>query len=838
MTDLAGRRIGEFEIVRELGRGGMGIVYEAVQTSLGRRVALKILGPGLGLTPRAVDRFRREAAAAAKLHHTNIVPVYATGETDGAYFYAMELIDGPSLHAVIRQMHPIADTSTEPRADADATGPYIPVQPTPPRCVLGSGPGTPLSAERFDRAAAMIADVADALHHAHQNGVTHRDIKPPNLLLSSDGRLSVTDFGLARMLEQPGMTITGEFVGTPAYMSPEQITAGRIPVDHRTDIYSLGATLYELLALRPPFRADGRDKLLAMVIQKEPAAPRSIEPKIPRDLETICLKCLEKDPDRRYQNAKELADDLRRYVNRFAILARRAGPLTRLKKWLRRNPALSAAGLVIVFALGTAGFFAWRAHESEQQRLVEDRKREAEVAAEKRQLAMDKAILSAMSGQLADADAALLEAERLGASLAERRFVAGILSQYRGDAESAKRLLLEACGERPDWLAPRAFLTVVCNYAQDWERSAVHGNAALELKPVTAEDYLFRGYMIGFNNAQRGLPDVEEAWRRRRSVLAQFIRAEVLMTLADDTGSIKDAEAARDALRSARSLMGDAPMAAVSNLYLAWVGCNNCRLHGRDEQARQWLTEAAADFHAAQAYRAHPGALHARTRYLYLRDGTAQSLDEENREAGRKSADGSACLDYLGSLFQRGKTDDALEYLRTVRDNGTDIRPFARIAFLLDRGVDPARAECRKTLAGGVRSRYYEFRPYLCDALSLGGMPDEARRQAKALCEKPLVTAQWDEFTPCWRRVAAHAYEGTPLNVAAEIGDSRWKRLIAYDTLGFAALGRGERDKARDWLRKAAEHPPVFSVSYLWMQAIRVRVINDPSWPPWLVEKK
>ena len=288
----------------------------------------------------------------------------------------MELIDGPSLDAVIRQIRPTADTSTEPPPDADATGPYIPSEPTPPRTGSASGLATPPSAHRFDHAAAMIADVADALHHAHQNGVTHRDIKPPNLLLSSDGRLSVTDFGLARMLEQPGMTITGEFVGTPAYMSPEQITAGRIPVDHRTDIYSLGATLYELLTLRPPFRADGRDKLLAMVIQKEPAAPRSIEPKIPRDLETICLKCLEKDPDRRYQSAKELADDLRRYVSRFAILARRAGPLTRMKKWARRNPASSAAaGLVILFALGTAGFFAWQAHESKQQRLVEDRKR-------------------------------------------------------------------------------------------------------------------------------------------------------------------------------------------------------------------------------------------------------------------------------------------------------------------------------------------------------------------------------------------------------------------------------------------------------------------------------
>jgi hypothetical protein len=212
-----------------------------------------------------------------------------------------------------------------------------------------------------------------------------------------------------------------------------------------------------------------------------------------------------------------------------------------------------------------------------------------------------------------------------------------------------------------------------------------------------------------------------------------------------------------------------------------------------------------------------------------------ESLDADNREAGRQRADGAACLYYLASLFRRGKTDDALEYLRTVRDNGEDILPFARVAFLLDRGALAARTECRRALDAGVRSRYD---PFLCDALSLAGMPEEARQQAKAFRDNPLVSLEWDVFRPCGRRVAAHAYDGTPLNLDNEIGESRWKRFIAYDTLGFAALGRGERDTARKLLRKAAEHPPVFTGSYPWMQAIRARVINDPNWPPWLAEKK
>jgi serine/threonine protein kinase len=345
-TDFVGRRLGDFEIVRELGRGGMGVVYEAIQVSLNRRVALKVLGPGLGLTPRAVDRFRREAEAAARLHHTNIVPVYATGEENNIYFYAMELIDGPSLDTVIHQLRNGQDieTRTDLGNELGRTGPFVPMATTPTPWGDSSGMGS--SADRFDRVAAMIAAVAEALHHAHQNGVTHRDIKPSNLLLSADGQLSVTDFGLARMLEQPGMTITGEFIGTPAYMSPEQITAGRIPVDHRTDIYSLGATLYELLTLRRPFVAEGRDRLLAMVIQKEPLAPRSMNAKIPKDLETICLKCLEKDPDRRYQSAKDLADDLRRYCNRFAILAKRTGPMGRAKKWVKGQVTVKGSHLI------------------------------------------------------------------------------------------------------------------------------------------------------------------------------------------------------------------------------------------------------------------------------------------------------------------------------------------------------------------------------------------------------------------------------------------------------------------------------------------------------------
>ena len=317
--DLTGRILGDFEIVRPIGRGGMGIVYEARQVSLNRTVALKVLGGGLGLTHRAVTRFRREAEAAARLHHTNIVPVYATGEDHGTHFYAMELIAGPSLDRVLDRMRqdragPAAPA--EPGSNGDSPSPAEPLPDwvsetidyrpgAMPRTPSRPAEGSSLDAGGgyFDRVAAMVADVADALDYAHRNGVIHRDIKPSNLLLSPEGRLSLNDFGLARMLEEPGMTMTGEFVGTPKYMSPEQITAGRAPLDHRTDIYSLGATLYELLTLRPPYSGSRRDEVIGQIIHKEPTPPRRVDRRIPVDLETICLKAMDKDPDRRYQTA-------------------------------------------------------------------------------------------------------------------------------------------------------------------------------------------------------------------------------------------------------------------------------------------------------------------------------------------------------------------------------------------------------------------------------------------------------------------------------------------------------------------------------------------------------
>ena len=389
-----GRRLGDFEVGRELGRGGMGVVYEARQVSLNRPVALKVLAGAASLTRTAVARFHREAETAARLHHTNIVPIYATGEDGGVHYYAMELIAGPSLDRVLGELR--RGSGAGPltlRTDAEpaVVNPPVTKRPdsTEPEPPVGSSLGS--DGRYFDTVARLIAEVADALHYAHQNGVIHRDIKPSNLLLSPDDRLRVNDFGLARLLEEPGMTVSGEFVGTPAYMPPEQIAAGRA-VDRRTDVYSLGATLYEMLTLRPSFTGANRAEILTQVLQNDPAPPRRVNPRVPRDLETVCLKAMEKSPGRRYSSAAELAADLRRFLAGEPVAARRVGLLGRLWKHARRRPVVAAlSAAVVALALGGAGAVTvlWRQAESalagervaRQDEAAEREKAEAELAA-------------------------------------------------------------------------------------------------------------------------------------------------------------------------------------------------------------------------------------------------------------------------------------------------------------------------------------------------------------------------------------------------------------------------------------------------------------------------
>ncbi len=366
--------LGDFRLLREAGRGGMGVVYEAVQLSLGRRVALKVLPFAATMDPRHLQRFHNEARAAACLHHEHIVPVYSVGCERGVHFYAMQFIEGQTLAVLIHELRKqtgLADVAlprlSDPAlaaesADAESlTAPHVPAPASRP-AAADTSPWAGLSTHRSDGGAGHYGNVARlgvqaalALEHAHERGIVHRDVKPGNLLLDERGSLWVADFGLAQVQQGEGnLTMTGDVLGTLRYMSPEQALARRVMIDHRTDVYSLGVTLYELLTLRPAFPGNDRQELLRQVAFEEPITPRKLDRNIPGELETIVLKAVEKNPTDRYTTALELADDLGRFLRHEPIRATQPTWIQRASKWSRRHPAIVRSAVIMLFLL-TAG---------------------------------------------------------------------------------------------------------------------------------------------------------------------------------------------------------------------------------------------------------------------------------------------------------------------------------------------------------------------------------------------------------------------------------------------------------------------------------------------------
>jgi WD40 repeat protein/tRNA A-37 threonylcarbamoyl transferase component Bud32 len=322
---------GDYELLETIGRGGMGVVYKARQKSLDRIVALKMLLLGPQANPEFVKRFRAEAVLAAGLQHPHIVAIHEVGVHEGQQFFAMDYVEGPSLAQIVGQ------------------------QPLPAR-----------------RAAAYLKTVAEAVHYAHEHGILHRDLKPSNVLIDGNDQPRITDFGLAKRFEDaPQVTVTGQVLGSPSYIPPEQALGKRAKVSRASDVYALGAMLYHLLTGRPPFQGETITETLQQVLNTEPLSPRWLNPRAPRDLETICLKCLEKETPRRYATAQGLAEDLGRFLNGQPVLARPVGAAGKTWRWCRRNPRLAAAvGMALLsLLLGLAGVsWQWRRTEAERCR--------------------------------------------------------------------------------------------------------------------------------------------------------------------------------------------------------------------------------------------------------------------------------------------------------------------------------------------------------------------------------------------------------------------------------------------------------------------------------------
>ena len=504
--DEGSRLFGEFRIIHEIGRGGMGIVYEAQQLGLSRRVALKVLPLATAMDPRALQRFQLEAQVAGWLQHPRIVPVHAVGIVADTPYYAMQLIEGGSLAELIVELRerfdggpaavPPADSRLSrlavgllsgrfapPRRESDSE--QAPARPTSAGSPTDPSAGRSIRSSSYHRTIARLGiQAADALGYAHEQGVIHRDIKPANLLLDPRGDLWVVDFGMADIQGHAGQTRTGDLPGTLRYMSPEQALGKRALVDRRTDVYSLGATLYELLTLRPAVTGSDRQEISRQVAEQEPTPIRRLNPALPVDLATILAKAMSKDSTNRYETARHFAEDLERFLDGRPIAARPVGPLARAWRWCRRKPiqaGLSTA-LALALTLGFAGV-TWNWREAVRQKREAILQKELLLVAEKeasRQAAKADAINGFLiQGLLVQAEPSnspvvrqvtLLEvldraAERVGISFAEQPEVEATIRLavsriYHGLGEYSKaaaqdREALERFGRRPDGGAGR-----------------------------------------------------------------------------------------------------------------------------------------------------------------------------------------------------------------------------------------------------------------------------------------------------------------------------------------------------------------------------------------------
>ncbi|HEV3443589.1 MAG TPA: protein kinase [Gemmataceae bacterium] len=400
----ASHELGDYRILREIGRGGMGIVYLAEQLSLGRYVALKVLAAHAWLDPQRLKRFQREATAVARLHHTNIVPVYGVGEQDGLHYFVMQFIEGQGLDEVLEQL----------RKDCPSQAKRLVLLAGLPQGSTRTGSGW----AHYQSVAHIGMQVAEALDYAARQGVLHRDIKPANLLLDKAGQVWVMDFGLAKLNDSDDLTHTGDLIGTLRYMAPERF---QNRFDAHSDIYSLGLTLYELLTLQPAFEEVDRSRLIARVLQEEPIRPRRLNPEIPHDLETIVLKATVREPEGRYASAGEMAEDLRRFLADRPIQARRSSALEKLWRWCRRNPLVASLTVAIVLLLvALAGGTLIRYAELSQSLRMEQEKRWESLRDRARALRMSR-----RPGQRLESLRSIMEATRLppppGHSLAELR---------------------------------------------------------------------------------------------------------------------------------------------------------------------------------------------------------------------------------------------------------------------------------------------------------------------------------------------------------------------------------------------------------------------------------
>ena len=811
----AGTLLGDFEVLGELGRGGMGIVYRARQVSLGREVALKVLPDYARHGRIAVQRFRAEAQAAARLHHTNIVPIYAQGDYAGHFYYAMELIDGLSLDAVIHGR---------------------------PERAMGATPAA--SPPTYRHVAALLADVADALECAHQHGVIHRDVKPHNLLLSTNNRLHLTDFGLARLTDAPHLTLSGELMGTPAYLSPEQVRGDCDGVDHRTDVYSLGVTLYELLTRRRPFEGGARAEILHRICTEAPARPRRLDPCIPVELETICMRAIEKAPGRRHPTAAVLAEDLRRFAEGRPILSRRPTVFTKAGRWVGRHRTATATAAVVLAIVILSGGFLWSARAARQREASGLLQRAYE----------QLAYVDYRIPQLVEADVS--RAAALGANKADSRVVEALVCLARGDESGAIARLEQALLRNDTDLRSRYLLAWAQRRGNDFGAARTTlAEAERHGPPETADAWFFRGLAVHFDDPAEALRSYRQAIATRAAAQAMYPQAILHLARARNQQlyATRSLDAFPEAVESLEQLVKYQQYGAYPYYLLSiahrlaaeiYSGSNGIRGDALVEEhhaaALDWARRGQElEPDNDRPITAEAEALESMGRYAEAIEARTRAIDTATQPRARCEG-----YHYRWRLhYWTGDNEAALEDMRVHAECMPENRQYADVypaLLLAEMGeLEDALRHARRLAERQPDSALGVIWSATC--LRLLGRAEEATALLARRTDVVDFVAEHNEpQSEKWLQLLyAHCLTGNrmaELEALAKQGERPWKLWgAAYFHDGARRLVNDDRAGARARFQQAYR---AFDgeLHYTYhAKLIGTRMQQDPAWPPWIV---